>query len=352
FLRMHRNVLHRDISKGNVVYVNRPQNGTAEVRDTRARECKQPPVFARYFLGESDDPHETSALLIDFDNAKVLESKTDRDGSSRVGTAVFMARAVDLGSAVNFSPWLRPPTPKSPDPYAETYPERLERFKPEDEEEPMSRFFFESSKDSDRRVWRHELDHDVESVFWLMFYWALNARPKEDQNELVSCPTWSWLIGGARWREGLIFSFSANPNRKGAVHSAFQPLTDLISKLARVLQLERHWLDNSHPLNDPEYIVEAFQRLVLQFILDNRDEVFMGIEVDRQPRDVEETPGVYLRSATSQRANFENEKKRTRPKVDADNSNERGPLENHVEEDESLPDVDDTVDDTEENWQR
>ncbi|KAG8904081.1 hypothetical protein FRC01_008875, partial [Tulasnella sp. 417] len=88
------------------------------------------------------------------------------------------------------------------------------------------------------------------------------------------------------------------------------------------------------------------------FILDNRDKVFMGIEVDRQPRDVEEIPPVYLRSTTSQRANFENEKKRTRPKVDDNNSNERHPLENHVEEDEALQDVDDTVDDTEENWQR
>ncbi|KIO25467.1 hypothetical protein M407DRAFT_25171 [Tulasnella calospora MUT 4182] len=348
FLRMHRKVLHRDISKGNVVYVNRPQNDTAEVRSATARECKKPPVFARYFLGESNNPHETSALLIDFNHAEILDMRTDGGR----GTAVFIARAIQLGHAVQFTPWFPHPTPASPGPYAQNYPERLEKFKP-----GRLRAVEEHSKDSAKRAWRHELDHDVESVFWLMFYWALSARPEEHPNEPINPVAWNSLIGAAGEREALMDSLSARRNLTGTVHSAFSPLMDLISSLAGVLQLDRHWLNDSDPINDPEYIVEVFQRLVLQFILDNRGKAFMGIQVDPKRRDIPETPQILgLSSTTSQRSNSENAKKRTRTKVD-DNSNQRSPKrktleadQNHVEEDEALPDVDDTVDDTEENW--
>ncbi|KAG8916033.1 hypothetical protein FRC01_003416, partial [Tulasnella sp. 417] len=57
-----------------------------------------------------------------------------------------MARAVELGRAVTFSRWYRSPTPQSPVLYAETYPERLEKFEPEDMEEG----FRNPSKDSDK----------------------------------------------------------------------------------------------------------------------------------------------------------------------------------------------------------
>ncbi|KAG9048044.1 hypothetical protein FS837_000932 [Tulasnella sp. UAMH 9824] len=368
FLRMHRKVLHRDISKGNVVYVNRPQNDTAEVRSTTTRECKKAPVFARYFLGErygsgnmlqsgkdsrkterSDNPHETSALLIDFNHAEILGMKTDKGQ----GTAVFIARAVQRGDAVPFTQWFPHPTPASPVPYAENYPERLQKFKPE-ALDPVANF----SEDSKERVWRHELDHDVESVFWLMFYWALSARPKERPNEPINPTTWNSLIGGAGERETLIDGLNAKRDLKGTIHSAFEPLMGLISSLAGVLRLDRHWLNDSDSINDPEYIVEVFQRLILQFILDNRGKDFMGIQVDPKRRDIPDTPrAMSLSSTTSQRSNSENAKKRTRTEVDDENSNQRSPKrktleadQNRVEEDEALPDVDDTVDDTEENW--
>ncbi|KAG8961125.1 hypothetical protein FRC00_013191 [Tulasnella sp. 408] len=342
-------VLHRDISKGNVVYVNRPQNDTAEVRSTTAQECKKPPVFARYFLGESDNPHETSALLIDFNHAEILDEKNDGGR----GTAVFIARAVQRGEAVEFTQWFPPATPASPVPYAANYPERLEQFKPK-KFGPVAK----SSDDSKGRVWRHELDHDVESVFWLIFYWALSARPKEHPNELINVTTWNSLIGAAGEREALIDILSNKRDLPGTVHSAFSPLMDLIRSLAGVLRLDRYWLNDSDPINHPEYIVEVFQRLILQFILDNRGKDFMGLQVDPKRRDIPDTPrAMGLRSTTSQRSNSENAKKRTRTEVDDENSNQRSPKrktpeadQNRVEEDEALPDVDDTVDDTEENW--
>ncbi|KAG9040550.1 hypothetical protein FS837_000490 [Tulasnella sp. UAMH 9824] len=297
----------------------------------------------------SDNPHETSALLIDFNHAEVLESGTE----GRRGTAVFIARAVQLGRAVQFTPWFPHPTPASPVPYADNYPERLEKFKPQ-EFDPVAK----PPAGNDTRDWTHELDHDVESVFWLMFYWALSARPKEHPNEPINPATWNSLIGEAREREILIHGLSAGLTPTGTVHSAFSPLMDLISSLAGVLRLDRHWLKDSDPINDPEYIVEVFQRLVLQFILDNRSKAFMEIEVHPKRREITKTPQTMgLSSTTSQRANSENAKKRTRHEVDDDDSNERDLKrqtpeagQNHVEEDEALPDVDDTVDDTKEDW--
>ncbi|KAG8934077.1 hypothetical protein FRC01_005238 [Tulasnella sp. 417] len=299
----------------------------------------------------SDNPHETSALLIDFNNAEIPERWSDGKRVGRTGTAVFIARAVQLGCAMTFPSGIRSPTPESPCPYSKTYPERLEKFKPEEERDVVPRIFPEPSNDSDTRVWRHELDHDVESVFWLIFYWALTAQPKEDPNELMDPGVWGSLVGKVEDRHRFILGLATEGDQSGPLHSAFQPLMKLIRKLAAVLRLDRHWLDNSHQINDPEYIVEVFHRLILQFILDNRGKVFMGIEVDRERRSIQKDPHtVGLSSTTSQTTNSEN----ADPASSDDNPNERDPrthskLENYVEEDEALSDVDDTVDDTEGN---
>ena len=34
--------------------------------------------------------------------------------------------------------------------------------------------------------WRHELDHDTESVFWLLFYWLVSAQPENEKVEPIS----------------------------------------------------------------------------------------------------------------------------------------------------------------------
>ena len=60
-----------------------------------------------------------------------------------------------------------PPISNSPDPYSEAHPDRVTEFKA-----PMENFIFNPRIESPGE-WRHELDHDAESVFWLLFYWAM-----------------------------------------------------------------------------------------------------------------------------------------------------------------------------------
>ncbi|KAH9975771.1 hypothetical protein BGW80DRAFT_1294488, partial [Lactifluus volemus] len=76
-------VLHRDISSGNVLYV---KNASSRVSlNVSAAANGFPLYFAKRLLGKSDKPQETSLLLVDFNLAEHLGSKT---GSERIGRTV------------------------------------------------------------------------------------------------------------------------------------------------------------------------------------------------------------------------------------------------------------------------
>ena len=79
------------------------------------------------------------------------------------GHPVFIARAVQLGRAVPLEVISQiPAVPHSPTLYATHHPERIKKFpfeKAKVIEAP------EAPAHSDSYQWRHELDHDVESVF-------------------------------------------------------------------------------------------------------------------------------------------------------------------------------------------
>jgi len=226
------------------------------------------------------------------------------------GTPVFIARAVQQGNAV-LPPKLGlvPAVPSSPEPYTCRHPDRIKKF-PLEEEKVVRRF---SPHNVDRQ-WRHELDHDAESVFWLFLYWLVLAQPGQSLKEVIKMSTWSMLTGTVSSRTALLRSLSEDESLEELTHSIYQPLFPLLSKLAAILVVERHWLDESETRNDPEYVPEAFQRLILQFILDNRDKEFMTKQVDPQPRQVEgvgQNPNL-LSTASSRRD--ENRRKRPSPR--------------------------------------
>ena len=94
YLRCHRKVLHRDISKGNVLFMGgmtaTPSDTGAGAQNTERKDV--PLCFIKYLLKEryvlnrlrtelltqdeySTDPQQTSALLIDFNHAEILGEK-------------------------------------------------------------------------------------------------------------------------------------------------------------------------------------------------------------------------------------------------------------------------------------
>jgi hypothetical protein len=72
----------------------------------------------------------------------------------------------------------------------------------------------------------------------------------------------------------------------------------LISDLAGILVIDRHWFQASDPRKDTFYVTEAFQRLILKFIIENRGEKFMDCPVEKTFRIVEEVPHSNAKSAT------------------------------------------------------
>lgn len=308
----------------------------------KAAQPKEMPLcFIKYLLGEryveilhkwvdtdtkpSNDPRKTSALLIDFNNAEDLRSKQGVENKRitrtvrhfsplfmtcshlqcHQGTPVFVARAVQLGRPV--SPprrsYIIPAIPEGPLPYASNHPERIKRF-------PVHvQVMNETSRDTMNRKWRHELDHDAESVFWLLLYWAVGAQPEGFKNEPINRGIWSCLIGEVENRNLLV---EGRIDR--ATHSAYKPLRPLLESIAAILAVDRHWVESSDPRNDQVYLTEAFQRLVLQFILDNRGKEFMQYNVERSPRRPELTSeNIGLRWTSHWTNHSENIRKRSPP---------------------------------------
>jgi hypothetical protein len=204
---------------------------------------------------------------------------------------------------------IAPPVPPSPEPYTWNHPNRIEKFPLEED-----KLIRKPSPDSVNRRWRHDLEHDAESVFWLLLYWVVGAQPAQPAQENVTTSTWALLIGSVNERDVLITAISSGRWEQLVAHSFYQPLSPLLQDLATILTVDRYWLDTSETRNNEEYVLEAFQRLVLQFILENRSKEFMTQCVVRRFRKVQEIPQTLSLPITDSSAqNAENIRKRPSP---------------------------------------
>ena len=230
------------------------------------------------------------------------------------GTPLFIARAVELRQAVSLPKGgaVVPAIPDSLDEYSLKHPARTNKFS-----SSKKLFLDPETVNSRSHQWRHELDHDAESVFWLLLYWAMVVQPKslskKIRNENIGSAPWAGVTGGAEERNALVRSL-AQGSLSRVAHSFFKPLQPLIESLAAFLVVDRHWLEQSDNRNQVEYLNEAFQRLILRFILDNRSKEFMDHPVDSNLRSVEPVPQSEKHSTTTLQArNAEETRKRPSP---------------------------------------
>ncbi|KAH9975772.1 hypothetical protein BGW80DRAFT_63086 [Lactifluus volemus] len=253
YLYSERNVLHCDISSGNVLYV----------ENSSSRTSLNPPSvllhFAKGLLG-GNNSQETSLLLVDFDHAEHLYSKMDGDRTGRTGTRIFIARAVEQGGPVKPTRTTNyvPEVPQSPECYALAHKDRIEKFPAQTEGYTISL----PTAVGQSQVWRHNLGHDAESVFWLLVYWAVLVQPERHPKVLktdIDPILWSSLLGNHKRRRGLISTISVEDWLTDLTHPEYQPLAELISQLAAFLVVDSYWLPVSDVRNQPEYLIEAFQ---------------------------------------------------------------------------------------------
>ena len=142
------------------------------------------------------------------------------------------------------------------------------------------------------------------------------TQPEGLPEEDIDAYTWTGLVGDFKDRECLVSGLSSGDMPSNLTHSVYKTLWPLISSLAAVLVVDNHWLPKSNVRKRPEYICEAFQRLILQFIDSKRNEDFMTFPVGESLRQVQKVANVQtLSTSLSQQTGGlerENEAKRRR----------------------------------------
>jgi hypothetical protein len=165
--------------------------------------------------------------------------------------------------------------------YHESVGDRLQIFPPNekescdlDEDEPLSPF-------------QHNLRYDAESVFWLLLWWSLQIKP-EDENEskdLIESQYWHDLTGKIDLRHKIFITGFP----RSILHHRYQPLEILLKQMAGQLSGDHDLLPSRQ---HDEYLHEAFQRLILEFMLTNYHEPFMNLKAHDQLRKVDKDPAM------------------------------------------------------------
>ncbi|PPQ82395.1 hypothetical protein CVT25_008356 [Psilocybe cyanescens] len=302
YLRFKRNVLHRDLSVGNIL-VNTisdapdtplSKGGTKSSQDGHIRELEI--CFIKHLLGESSNPRQTSTVLIDFNRAERLDIKTDTTHTriGRTGTPLFIARAVqNRGPFPDLSQNPITVLVGVPEPsltYQQCHPERTQLF-----DKIRMGFLLDKDVILTPREWRHELYHDAESIFWIILYWFTLANP-EPRNIDQKIDTASWLrfinTSNCMSRNALVFGV-AGGLREIPLHSKFSPAFRLLTILAQAVYPGPYYLAEDNLRTRPDFVHEVFQRAILSFIIVNKDEEFMNLEIAPFPRQLEETVFLY-----------------------------------------------------------
>ena len=186
-----------------------------------------------------------------------------------------MGEAVPLPARGSSSLASIPPCPPS---YASAHPDRVRQFPTEG---PGT--IYKVSADSKGRVWRQELEHDAESVFWLLCFWVITAQPKDRTTEEISPAAWINLTSDDQ-RGAFLHILLSSPRSGAAVHSVYDPLWPLLGDLAHILTVDRYWLEETDKRNHCTYVGEAFQRLILDFLNKHDGEAFMIHPIAEQRR--------------------------------------------------------------------
>ncbi|KAJ8519792.1 hypothetical protein ONZ45_g3316 [Pleurotus djamor] len=213
-------------------------------------------------------------MLIDYNNSEFLpvgeRGDQSSEGHRRTGTPGFMSRAVENGGPLPITESFveAPPIPVAHADYKKLYPDRVRDFPPSHSQD--------QPQDPKARAWRHDLEHDSESVFWVLFYWLMVARPLGKTPEPIPLHVWSAFVDDWNARHSLISGLISHKS----FHSTFGRAVPLLWSLAKVIAPDRSWLSEDDPRNHALYTLEAFQRLVHNFIVANEAQGFMGTPID------------------------------------------------------------------------
>jgi hypothetical protein len=128
------------------------------------------------------------------------------------------------------------------------------------------------------------------------------VQPEGGSKEDVDSTSWGNLIGKFQKRHALVRNLSDGIVPDNLTHSFYEPLLPLIEDLAAILLVDSYHIDASDPRSDPYYVTEAFQRVILNFMIKNCNQAFMIDRVKQTLREVEEVPRSNAKPVTDSQA--------------------------------------------------
>ena len=197
-----------------------------------------------------------------------------------------MARAIKQGGPL-LKPKKFPPSPvlrgDAASVYKRSYPDRFKLFgnkmrKPTRvaSQEPLP-------------VFRHELRHDAESSVWVFFRWVVFAAPQGKESVCISHTIWSLISSdgpAGNYRDRLLHTLKYRSSRKEFVHPEYCQLMPLVRSMATLIKKDYHWV-KEEKYKHPEYLLDALQRVILNFVLENKEASFMDLQKNIEYRQVE-----------------------------------------------------------------
>ncbi|KAG8786972.1 hypothetical protein FRC15_010292 [Serendipita sp. 397] len=290
----HRGILHRDISSGNVLVRSKHRSDNEPFAKDLGDMC-----FCKCLLAQSKDDSDgpslkekfdTDLLLTDFDSAEDKNRNNPEDSrvpKARTGTPIFMARMVR--NTTHFQGIFRLPVILDVHEdvlsrYEKLYPDRVQDFPKQSRPELVE---VPPNQKVDPTEFQHKQCYDAESVFWYLVWWSLLASPAYvSPNEPIPPVTWSSLTGAKDSRH---FNFIL-PDTTFDLHSAYSEFASLLEEMRTHLIADLQF--SKDPIKHrPDYLTEVFQRLILNFLIENKDKRFMVLKKSDTNREVELAAG-------------------------------------------------------------
>jgi hypothetical protein len=144
---------------------------------------------------------------------------------------------------------------------------------------------FKIKKDTEIE-YSHRLPYDAESILWLLLWWAIQAKPlKGGDRSLIHEHLWVTLTGGDGAEDPRKFFIESLGPRDTICHPLYRDLDELLRSLFKQLsgyqeQVARPDKDQDSSRMKDEYLHEAFQRTILDFIVKNIEATFMQAQIN------------------------------------------------------------------------
>ena len=231
------------------------------------------------------------------------------------GTSIFIARSEPAGHPLaTYGPLLGLPclSADALQVYSELLPGRLQKFPQPPKNQAM--YFVTIPEDINTDMeelrslpWTHELYHDGESVFWLLVWWAIHLRPcPPPQTRGPPSKIGSYIFSslttidpatGTDMRDDFL---SGLKKRRSWLDPEYQALEPLFQQMATQLTGDLYWAGHggSAEMKDPEFLHEALQRIIFNFLMENHTKPFMKLQ--RDPSHLREVEHPIRRHAEKQ----------------------------------------------------